>query len=100
MAEFAFNNAKNSSTGHTPFEPYCGYHHCVFFEEDTDPCSQSKLADELSAKLQDLMTICQENLYHVQEFQKQARNKVVQPRSYSPSVKVWLNSKCIKIKHN
>ena len=39
MAEFAYNNAKNASTGYTPFELNCGYHPCVSFEEDTDPCS-------------------------------------------------------------
>ncbi len=26
MAEFTYNNAKNASTGHTPFELNCGYH--------------------------------------------------------------------------
>ena len=26
MAEFAYNNAKNASTGHTPFELNCGFH--------------------------------------------------------------------------
>ena len=31
MAEFAYNNAKNSSTGHTLFELNCGYHLCVSF---------------------------------------------------------------------
>ena len=62
IAEFAYNNAKNSSTGYTPFELNCGYHSCVSFEEDTNPCSQSKSADELSAELQNLMTVCQENL--------------------------------------
>ena len=58
MAEFAYNIAKNSSTGHMPFELNCGYHLCVFFEEDTDPRSQSKSADKLLAKLQDLITVC------------------------------------------
>ena len=51
MAKFAYNNAKNSSTGHTPFELNCDYHPCISFEEDTDPRSQSKSADELSAEL-------------------------------------------------
>ncbi len=37
MAEFAYNNAKNASTGHTPFELNYGYHPRVFFEEDIDP---------------------------------------------------------------
>ena len=100
MAEFAYNNAKNSSTGQTPFELNCGYHLCVSFKEDTDPCSQSKSANKLLAELQDLMTVCRENLYHAQEFQKQAHNKGAKPRSYAPSNKVWLNNKYIKTKRN
>ena len=39
MAEFASNNAKNASTGHTFFELNCGYYPCVSFKENTDPCS-------------------------------------------------------------
>ena len=58
MAEFAYNNAKNASTGHTPFELNCGYHPWVSYEEDIDLCSKSKLADELSAKLRELITVC------------------------------------------
>ena len=100
MAEFAYNNAKNSSTGHTSFELNCGYHPCVSFEEDTNPRSQSKSADELSAELRDLMTVCRENLHHAQELQKQAHNKGVKPRSYTLCDKVWLNSKYIKTKCN
>ena len=100
MAKFACNNAKNSSTGHTAFELNCGYHPCVFFKEDTDPCSQSKLADELSAELQDLMTVCRENLHHAQKLQKQAHNKGMKPKGYASGDKVWLNSKYIKIKRN
>ena len=67
MAEFAYNNAKNSSTGHTPFKLNCVYHPCVSFEENTDPHFQLKLADKLSTKLQDLMTVCRENLHHAPE---------------------------------
>ena len=100
MAEFAYNNAKNSSTGHTPFELNCGYHPRVSFEEDTDPRSRSKSADKLLAELRDLMTICRENLHHAQELQKRAHNKSVKFRSYIPSDKVWLNSKYIKTKCN
>ena len=51
MAEFASNNAKNASTGHMPFELNGRYHSWVFYEEDIDPCSKSKLVDELLAKL-------------------------------------------------
>ena len=67
MVKFAYNNAKNASTGHTPFELNCGYHPRMSYEEDVDPRSQSKLADKLSAELRQLMIICQENLHHAQE---------------------------------
>ena len=100
MAKFAYNNAKNSSTGHTPFEVNCGYHPCVSFETDTVPYSRSKSVDKLSAELQNLMTVCQENLHHTQELQKQAHNKSVKPKSYAPGNNVWLNKKYIKIKCN
>ena len=39
MAKFAYNNAKNASTGYRLFELNCGYHPCVFFEKNTNPCS-------------------------------------------------------------
>ena len=67
MAKFAYNNAKNSSTGYTLFELNYGYHLCVSFKENTNPCFQLKPADKLLAELQDLMTVCRENLHHAQE---------------------------------
>ena len=67
MAEFAYNNAKNASTGHTPFELNCGYHPRMLYKEEVDPCSKSKSADKLSAELRELMFVCRENLYHTQE---------------------------------
>ena len=100
MAEFAYNNAKNASTDHTPFELNCGYHLWMSYEEEVNPRSKSKSADELLAELRELMFVCRENLHHAQELQKQAHNKGVKPRSYSPGDKVWLNSKYIKSKRN
>ena len=100
MAEFAYNNAKNSSSGHTPFELNCGYHLCVSFEEDINPCSPSKSANKLLAELRDPITVCQKNLHHAQELQNRAQDKGVKPRSYVPSDKVWLNNKYIKTKCN
>ena len=100
MAEFAYNNAKNASTGHTPFELNCGFHPRMSYEEDVDPRSQSKSADELSAELRELMIVCRENLHHTQELQKRAYDKGVKPRNYAPGEKVWLNSKYIKTKRN
>ena len=69
------------------------------YEEDVDPRSQSKSADELSAELRELMIVCRENLHHAQELQKRAHDKGAKPRSYAPGEKVWLNSKYIKTKH-
>ena len=100
MAEFAYNNAKNANTGHTPFKLYCGYYSWMSYEEDVDFRSQSKSADELSAELRELMIVCRENLYYAQKLQKQAHNKEVKPRCYAPGKKVWLNSKLINTKRN
>ena len=102
MAEFAYNNTKNASTNYTSFELNCGYHPCVSYEEEEilNPCSKSKTAEELSSKLQELMIICQQNLYHAQKLQKQAHNKGVKHQSYAPGDKVWLSSKHLKTKRN
>ena len=100
MAEFVYNNAQNVNTGHTAFELDCSYHPRMSYKKDVDPRSQSNLADKLSAKFRELMTVCRENLHHAQEFQKRAHDKEVKPWSYVPSKTVWLNSKYIRIKRN
>ena len=100
IAEFAYNNTKNASTGYILFELNCRYHPRVFYEKDLNPRSKSKTAEELSFKLQNLMAVCQQNLYHAQKLQKQAHNKGVKPRSYAPGDKVWLSSKHLKTKRN
>ena len=100
MAEIAYNNAKNASTGHMPFELNGGYYPWMSYEEEVDFCSKSKSADKLSAELRELMIVCRENLHHAQELQKRAHDKGVKPRSYAPGDKVWLNSKYIKTKRN
>ncbi len=98
MAEFAYNKAKNASTGHTPFELNCGYHLRASYKENVDLHSQSKLVDELANELRELMVVCRKNLQHAQELQKQYHNKHAKHRSYIPGDKVWLNSKYIKTK--
>ena len=100
MAEFAYNNAKNASTGYTTFELHCGYHPRISYEENFDLRSKSRTAEELSSELRDLMTVCQQNLYHAQELQKWAHNKGVKPQSYAPGDKVRLSSKHLKSKRN
>ncbi len=100
MAEFGYNNTKNASIGHTPFELNCSYHPQVFYKEDIDPCSKSKSAAKFSLELQELISICHENFYHAQKLQKRAHNLGLKPRSYVLGNKIWLNSKYIKIKRN
>ena len=102
IAEFTYNNAKNASTGFTPFELNCGYHPRVSYEEEEilDPRSKSRTAEELSSELRELMIVCQQNLHHAQELQKRAHNKGVKPQSYAPGDKVWLSSKHLKTKRN
>ncbi len=67
MAKYAYNNAKNVSTGYTPFELNCGYHHRVSFEEDVDPRSRAHSANKLAEKLRELIEVCCQNLLYVQE---------------------------------
>ena len=62
MAEFAYNNAKNASTGHTPFELNYGYHPRISYKKNVDPRSKSKSADDLANDLRELMIVCRENL--------------------------------------
>ena len=100
MAEIAYNNAKNASTGHTLFEFNCGYHPQISYEEDLDPRSKSKTAEKQFSELENLMFVCQQNLYHAQKLPKRAHNKEVMPQCYAPGDKVWLSSKYLKTKQN
>ena len=67
MAEFTYNNAKNASTSHMPFELNFGYYSQMSYKEDVDPHSQSNSAEKLSTELKELIIVCRENLYHAQE---------------------------------
>ena len=100
MAEFAYNNAKNTSTGFTPFELNCRYHPRVSYKDDLNPHSKLKTAEELFSKLRELIIVCQQNLYHAQELQKRGHNKGVKPSTYALGDKVWLSSKYLKTKRN
>ena len=64
MAEFIYNNVKNASIGHTPFELNYGYHFRVLFEENVDPRLKSYSADKLVEKPRELMEVCYQNLFH------------------------------------
>ena len=59
MAKFAYLNAKNASTGHTPFELNCGFHPGVFFKDNVHPCSRSCSTNKLANELREMINICQ-----------------------------------------
>ena len=67
MAEFAYNNSKNTSTGHMPFEFNCGFLSQMSYKKKVDPRSQSKSAGKLSEELRELMFVYRENLHHAHE---------------------------------
>lgn len=80
MARFAYNNAKNTSSGYTSFELNYGYHLHVSYKGDIISWSRSKAVDKIAAKFRKLITVYKENLQHAQEIQKRAHDKNVKPR--------------------
>lgn len=88
MAKFAYNNLKNASMGHTPFEHDCRYYPRVFFEDEYNTYSRSFSADRLAMELRKLITIYRQNLLYTQDIQKQTYDKGVKLCSYTPSKKV------------
>lgn len=100
LAEFAYNNAKHSSTKFTPFELNCGYHPRVSYDDELDPRSRSKAAGVEAKVLKELLTECKKNLRDAQESQARYHNKSVKERTYAPGETVWLASKHIKTKRN
>ncbi len=83
MAEFTYNNVKNTSTGYTSFELNYGYYPCASYKEDVDSCSQLKSAGKLATELKELIIVCRENFQHAQELQKRYHDKYAKPRSYA-----------------
>ncbi len=67
MAEFVYNNAKNASTGHNPFELNCGYQLRVSFKKDVNSHSRSCSANKLAEELRELMEVSCQNLLYAQE---------------------------------
>ncbi len=57
MAEFVYNNAKNTSTGHISFKLNYGYHPKVSFKDDVDPLLKSRSTNELAKELRELMEV-------------------------------------------
>ncbi len=66
MAEFAYNNPKNASISHIPFESNCGYYPGVSFEDEIDlslrSCFINKLTKDLLLELTPCIKVTEENL--------------------------------------
>ena len=100
MAEFAYNNAKNTCTSYILFKLDYGYYPKVSFKENFDLSIKSYSINKLAEKLKKLIEICCQNLLYAQELQKKAHDKEIKSCSYTLGNKIWLNSKYIKIKRN
>lgn len=100
MAEFTYNNAKNANISHTFFEFNYSYHLQASYKKNVNSCLQLKSAEKLASKLRKLMIVYKKNFQYAQRLQNQYYNKVIKPKSYTPSNKVWLNTKYIKTKQN
>ena len=100
MAEFIYNNSKNTNTDHILFELNYGYHPCVFFEGKYNVSSRSSSVNILAMELRELINVCYQNLFHAQDLHKQAYDTEVKPWNYASGEKVWFNSKFIKTKRN
>ena len=65
MAEFTYNNAKNSNTNHILFEFNCNYYPRVFLEENVDSRLKFCFANKLAKNLRELIEICWQHLFHI-----------------------------------
>ena len=57
MAEFAYNNTKNTIINQMPFEFNYRYHFQVFYKKDLNFSLKSKFAKKLSFKLSNLIIV-------------------------------------------
>ena len=65
MAEFAYNNTKNANIGYKPSKLNCRYYPRVFYKKDFYLHLKSRIIKKLSSKLQELITVYQQNFYHL-----------------------------------
>ena len=94
ITEFAYNNYKNASIGHTSFKLNCGNHFYVSFKNRCDAYSKSFSTKRLAIELRELINLCCQIFLHAQNLQKQVHDKGIKLRSYTPG------KKYIKTKRN
>ena len=95
LAEFAYNNALNASTGVSPFFAIKGYHPALDIHPERDVASLH--ARELAANLDELHKYLGESLKIAQErYQGPADDRRTPPPDITPGDKVFLQSKHIR----
>lgn len=67
IATFPYNNDKNTSCGHISLELNCNYNLHALFQDEAHLCSKFRPIDKPDKELRDLILICQQNLFHIQE---------------------------------
>ena len=85
--EFVYNNLRNASMGHMPFQLNCGYHPRMLYKEEVNPRSQSKSADKLSEELKELMIMCQEISTMPRSFKNKLTIRESNPKAILPARK-------------
>ncbi len=64
IANYAYNNTKNTSISHTPFKLNCNYHTKILFEDKANPHLRSCSTNKLAKKLRELIEIYYQNLLY------------------------------------
>lgn len=95
VAEFAFNNAENSSTKQTPFFANFAFH--PTFEPRLTERSTVPAAHDLASRLEQIHAELRAELKHAQDVQSRYYNERVQDApDYKPDQLVWLLRRNIK----
>ena len=97
-AEFAYNNAVQSSTKVSPFYAMYGYNPRMSFEDKPDSRSISQPAEDHALHLREVMKAMKDELIRSQARQQKYHNKHTKEVSFEVGEKVWLNRKNIRTK--
>ena len=102
MAEFADNNADSAATTLSSFFMNHGFHPRMSFGPDstlykaTRQCLQAQSAEELTAKMNEILAFTKQHLAEAQKAMSRQANKHQKDVNYEVRDMVFLNSRNIK----